>query len=215
MAESFSPFDDPPQAYRPVAGYERGSALADHPVICPTRSVTMAGMTTPEAPYDPTATRATPLGSPAAPVDGAGPYLYPLTHQLLPAPRKKRTGLILALVAAAVVLLVGAGIAALTLAGVGPAAAPPTFGFNGTLQITGGCTGGGFSDIQDGTQVVVTDEKQTVLAAAPLVSDGPCKWTFLVRNVPASAKFYGLTISHRGTVQYTETQLRAGPHLTL
>ncbi len=172
-------------------------------------------MTSPEEPYNSTATRTSPLGSPAAPVDGASPFPHPPTDQSPPAPRKRRTGLIVGLVAAAVVLLVGVGGGAFALTGTSRVAAPRTFGFNGTFQITSDCLNVGYSDIRGGIQVVVTNEHQTVLAAAPLVSDGPCRWTFDVRNVPAGAKLYGLTVSHRGTVQYTEAELRAGPHLTL
>jgi hypothetical protein len=33
--------------------------------------------------------------------------------------------------------------------------------------------------------------------------------------VPAGKKFYGVSVSHRGTVQFTEQEIKAGPGLTI
>jgi len=94
---------------------------------------------------------------------------------------------------------------------------PPTLGFYGTLRGAGNCLDPSYSDLRTGTRVVVTDEHRVVLAAVPLVPDGPCTWTFEIRNVPAGRSLYYLTVAHRGIVGFTEAQLREtdGVHLNV
>lgn len=177
----------------------------------------MSGMT-PEEPYDFTATRATPLGAPAAPIDPTN--AFPPAYGPPPTPpRKRHTGLIVGIVLSVVVLLGGSIALVFALTGSGvvtiPGVVQQRFDAQGRLEITGGCSGLGYSDIREGTQVVLTDEKQTVLAAASLVSDGTCRYYFLLKGIPTGRSFYGITISHRGTLQMTEAELRAGIMLTL
>lgn len=136
-----------------------------------------------------------------------------------PNPRvlKRRTGLIVALaVIGALVLAGGAGTGVWFVARHGvPAVVPSTFDVHGTLVIQDDCTSLGYSDIGTGTQVTVTDESGTVLGIGDLGQQGQCRWSFLVLNVPAGHRFYGVGIGRRGTIQYTEAQLRAGVSLSL
>ncbi|BBY62186.1 hypothetical protein [Mycolicibacterium helvum] len=133
---------------------------------------------------------------------------------------------------AAVVLIaagVGAyfGITALT----GKDEKPP-FTINGTLSLradsvttTGlppsfACAGkGGYNDIGPGADVTVANESGTLLAKGRL--DGSfgekdwCVFTFTVSDVPAGAKFYKVTVSHRGEMSYTEQEAHARIELSL
>jgi hypothetical protein len=66
----------------------------------------------------------------------------------------------------------------------------------------------GYSDITAGAQVTLTNQSQTVLGTGQLgpgVADAAgasCVFPFTILNVPRAA-FYGLTVSHRGTLQYS------------
>lgn len=86
---------------------------------------------------------------------------------------------------------------------------------------------GGYSDIKPGASVVVTNETGTTIgvgvldsATATIHGKGrnaraeSCDFTFSVENVPVSAKFYGIEVSHRGVVQFTPSQI-GEIHLTL
>lgn len=86
------------------------------------------------------------------------------------------------------------------------------------------CTGmRGYDDIGAGAQVVITDQAGTVigtgsLSGGTMLGSGPtrqCQFPFEVTNVPAGKSFYGVSISHRGTLQYTENQLTSGLELQL
>lgn len=170
-------------------------------------------------PIDWGAVRREPLGARPAPViDMATAYPNPVGTPNPRAPRR-RTGLIVGIATAVVLLLAGLGVVGYALLPgtkhIPVPGKPATFVASGTLEITDGCTGLGYSDIQTGTQVVITDEHQTVLGAGELSVNGMCRWAFTVFNVPAGKTFYGVTISHRGTIQYTEAELRAGVHLSL
>lgn len=131
--------------------------------------------------------------------------------------RWRRVGLIVG--AALVVALVAGGI--LALAGkAGGTSAAHTITVHGSVKVNGNCQSPGYADIKEGTQVVLTDEHQTVLGTVTLdIQHGtyaaPCSWVFTIANVPTGKSFYGVTISHRGTVQYTEAQLREGVNLSI
>lgn len=149
-----------------------------------------------------------PLGSRPEPViDMATQYPNPVGT---PNPRalRRRTGLIATAAAAAVVVV----LAVVGLLGYAERSHLPftdhTITVTGSFVITGGCDGLGYGDIRTGTQVVVTDEHNTTLGVGELVAAGTCRWTFTVTGVPAGRSFYGVTVSRRGTVQYTEAQLR-------
>lgn len=152
--------------------------------------------------------------APAAPATGQLPAYLPPTAP----PRRRHTGLVVGLILAALVL-VGGGVAlALALTHAGPIAGPSTFTANGTLTMKTGCESiGGYGDITTGTQVVLTGDGKTLSVGtlASTHSSTQCAYTFTLEKVPAGLKFYGVTISHRGTVQFTEADLRAGINLTL
>lgn len=86
------------------------------------------------------------------------------------------------------------------------------------------CAGdGGYDDIRAGAQVVVTDADGGTVALGELsqgrmdgsVPDATCQWRFTVADVPAGAGFYGVEVTHRGALQYTEQELRSPISLSL
>lgn len=107
-------------------------------------------------------------------------------------------------------------------------AAPATFQISGTLTLTegqfitiddiGGCRGhGGFDDLTLGASVTITDAAGGVIGVSQLsgmnASDGmhgTCDLAFSVPNVPAGKGFYGVEVSHRGSVKYDEAKLKSG-----
>lgn len=132
----------------------------------------------------------------------------------------------------------------LTLAGCGadkpvtPAAPskPVVFQVTGSITLRPGdfiwsasppsCAGdGGYDDMKVGAQTVVSDAAGATLALGSIVEAKPeigdsstadgCTLRFLVLNVPSGQKFYGVEVSHRGRVQYTEVDARRDLTLTL
>jgi len=74
------------------------------------------------------------------------------------------------------------------------------------------CRGtGGFGDIREGAQVVVTDPAGATLALGSLgvgVAKAASACVFpLAVTVPAGRKIYGVEVSHHGRVQYEESAL--------
>ena len=106
---------------------------------------------------------------------------------------------------------------------------PHTFTVNGAMVLVDdsagytqgeACSGlGGYDDIDKGTDVVVKDAAGKTVALGSLKAgkglDGECAFLFTVNDVPDGLKFYGVEISHRGTVQYTQAQMKKGPTLSL
>lgn len=111
-----------------------------------------------------------------------------------------------------------------------PGASVGTFEVKGELTLDGGdrgiqpadmgCAGAsGYSDIAEGTAVTVSDATGTTVALGRLDhgrNDGSlgrqqCSFTFVVAGVPAGKGFYGVEVSHRGRVQYTEAELTSRP----
>lgn len=178
----------------------------------------------PELPWG--ATRAHPLGAPAAPVpapEPEAPYTQTFYVPGVPAPmpprRRRRTGLVVGLVAAALVLFGGSAILTYVVIGHGTVSitgAPRTFTTNGTLTISGvDCGSWGYGDLKTGTEVTLTDETGKVLAAGSLTQIATCSFTFTLERIPPGRSFYGVTISHRGTIHYTEAQMRSGLQLSI
>jgi hypothetical protein len=114
------------------------------------------------------------------------------------------------------------------------AAAPATFTLAGTVGVHAGpqlrgqpgwpCVAtGGYTDVAEGTQVVVTDRAGKTVALSRLTSgqiqgagyERRCLFKFQVPEVPAGQPFYGVTVADRGTLQYDEAEARAGVSLTL
>jgi len=77
----------------------------------------------------------------------------------------------------------------------------------------------GFDDINEGTEVVVSDADGKTLAVGRLrageVKGGDCVFPFIVSHVPKNKQFYGVTISHRGTLIYTQQDVMQPLHLVL
>lgn len=105
------------------------------------------------------------------------------------------------------------------LAPVAPAA--KTVSADGTLALVttslgssaDGCYGtGGYSDIHRGTQVVISDASGKTVALGALSGGGRggatrCEFSFHVDGIPKGEAFYKVEVSHRGGIQYTESQL--------
>lgn len=89
-----------------------------------------------------------------------------------------------------------------------------------TKKFEGPCTGdGGYDDLHAGATVTVTDADGSVVAlgslgSGRLQSDGsafpPCVFPFTVSDVPAGFGFYGVEVSHRGSVPVTGEEAAAG-----
>ncbi|WP_051727997.1 hypothetical protein [Nocardia brasiliensis] len=76
----------------------------------------------------------------------------------------------------------------------------------------GGCEGsGGYSDIRQGTRVVLTNESGTTIGVSSLEKgskDGSdCMFLWTMLDVPATEKFYTLEIARRGELTYTRKDL--------
>jgi hypothetical protein len=83
---------------------------------------------------------------------------------------------------------------------------------------------GGYADIASGTQVTVTDGDGTVIAIGTL-GDGvtphtpdvwagdweypPCLFPFTIEGVPDSGTIYGIEVSHRGVIQFSEDEAQS------
>lgn len=95
-----------------------------------------------------------------------------------------------------------------------------TDSFVATGQGDNACAGsGGYDDLATGAQVVVTDNTARTIAVGTVTGSAAkgdfCLLTFDVPSVPEGKKFYGLEVSHRGVVQFTEQEMKAGPMLTI
>ncbi|MFK4146861.1 hypothetical protein [Streptomyces sp. NPDC004065] len=99
-----------------------------------------------------------------------------------------------------------------------------SFSTDGTLTVAGIGTGldsgetcsgtGGYSDIDFGTQVTVTDAAGTLVATGSLglgrETEQGCEFPFTVDDITPGSKLYTVEISHRGGLTKTEDELRAG-----
>jgi hypothetical protein len=107
--------------------------------------------------------------------------------------------------------------------------APATLTVQGTLELHdtnlflagSGCAGqGGYSDIASGAAVTITNATGAMVALGrledpQLASLGECTFSFSVPDVPAGDGFYGVEVSHRGSVKYAEADLASPLTLTL
>lgn len=149
------------------------------------------------------------------------PYApQPWTPPSTPAHRRRRNPAPFIIVAVVILALLIAG-------AVYAFNASSTITIKGSLtiqnNIDGGktCQGGkGFDDIRGGTSVVVHDAGGRTIATGQL-DDGvgsnfatsemamTCRFSFTVTGVPKQ-RFYGIEVSHRGTVTFTAKQVAAG-----
>lgn len=115
-------------------------------------------------------------------------------------------------------------VTALALTGCGPS----TFAAKGTITVVGSVTGGndkckgyqGYDDMDEGAQVKVAVDGKTVgtgsLKQGTSTDNGySCNFAFEVPDVPAGSKFYSVTVSHRGSIDYKEDELKSGVSLQL
>lgn len=107
------------------------------------------------------------------------------------------------------------------------AATPKTILISGTMTLDNGfgaeglpCSGtGGYSDMREGAQVVITDANSATLAVGSLDagrrdSAQNCAFPFSLA-APAGHQFYGIEVSHRGRLQYSTAQISQRLQLTL
>lgn len=158
-------------------------------------------------------------------------------------PRRRRTGLVVAVAVVAGVLLVASAVVVTLLltrpsAPSRAAAAPSrTFAVDGDLTLGQGqfswaggsdttCSGWqGFDDLAGGTEVVVSDSSGKSLAVGALKAgdatvglDGravECTMKFHIDGVPDGVGPYGVAIGHRGVSHYSAGDLLLGIHLSL
>lgn len=173
-----------------------------------------------------------PLGAPTAPAPP--PHAQPPTRT--PTPNRPLGRLIGS--ALAVVVAAGAGIglgiysnAAQPSPAVSTTAAPATtFPVHGDLIIIPipavrdidnmRCAGAeGYSDIDRGTPVVITDGSgatiaNTQLTGGRLIASGECYFEFFA-TVPSGEESYGITVSQHDTVRFTEAAMKGGVRLTM
>lgn len=108
--------------------------------------------------------------------------------------------------------------------------APRAFTVKGALVLTdsgvlangGTCQyyGDGYSDIEGGASVSIRDAAGKTIGLGSLlkgksVGDNTCAFFFTIKDVPDGEKFYGVEVTHRGVVQYTPKQMKAGPVMSL
>lgn len=144
-----------------------------------------------------------------------GPEQPDSLAQVIPAAPVRRRRLWPWIAAAGAALLVVAVAATLAVAAFGD----DMVKVSGTLTLvdkdaywSGNCAGtGGYSDIREGAQVIVTDAAGKTVGVGALskgVPDGStvCRFTLDV-SVPAGLGFYGVELGRRGSVKYAEQDL--------
>lgn len=100
-----------------------------------------------------------------------------------------------------------AGLAATT-------AAPTSFAANITMGVSGAtrCESGGYSDIRDGAQVQVVNQKNEVLAVGILSRTSPtkCEFASVVGDIPFGEKMYGAKVgnANRGVIWKSEDEAK-------
>jgi hypothetical protein len=126
-------------------------------------------------------------------------------------------------------VIIVAGIAITLVVTLGGAASITARGSVEVDDFDGQClTDPGFSDITEGTQVVVTNSGGSVIGTSQLGYNtqasalqsslqpglSVCIYTFNV-TVPGGLARYGITVSHRGTVWFDPSQMAKGPGLSV
>lgn len=134
-------------------------------------------------------------------------------------PKRRRTGLVVWLVAAGIIVLAVAGVGAYVLLGrsmtVSGVMVLTDLSSGVQVDSTDGvtCTGkGSYLDIQAGAEVTVTDAAGATVALGTLEAGHydtakGCVFSWKV-SVPAGKKFYGIEVGHRGVLRYSEAELR-------
>lgn len=86
------------------------------------------------------------------------------------------------------------------------------FLYSTNVSSAGGCSGkGGYSDISDGTAVVIRDASGTTIGTTELVegskASGGCTFSFYA-TVPGKSEYYSVEVSHRGEVQLDKDEIK-------
>lgn len=101
------------------------------------------------------------------------------------------------------------------------AATPSTFTARGTFELSDTSDGNacgppaGYTDLAAGAQVIVSTDGHTVgigklSTGVPTQGGLVCLYLFVVKGIPLGHKFYGVEISHRGTVQESAKDMMDG-----
>jgi hypothetical protein len=149
-----------------------------------------------------------------------------LTQPTGPAPgaRKRRTGLIVGLTVAGVLVLAAAAVGVVLVVQAGS-----TMTVHGTVTIqahaagaANGETCSGHNDVADidqGVEVQITDAGNATVALAALgpgkISGGACVFTWTAAKVPTGKGFYGITVGRRPSVKVPEAALHQDVPLSL
>ncbi|MFI6482257.1 hypothetical protein ACIBH1_30295 [Nonomuraea sp. NPDC050663] len=177
------------------------------------------------------------FAQPAGPGASFGPPLDPRQHSRRRPPPRGAGFYLLAIGLPALILGGGLGagsVLALQALPKPTASAEPTqsvpsaFTAQGTITVEASrpgtkgrscSTDGGYSDIREGAQVVITDAKETTLAVGQLAmgyysDSGKCEFPFSV-EVKSGEAFYGIEVSHRGRLQYSASDMASPLSLSL
>lgn len=168
------------------------------------------------------------------PPQPSGEPPYTLAQFASPPTRRRRTPAAIAVVITALTaVLAGATLGVRAIWPDAPLIGRSTFNVSGSIVLMRSdgyssdgrdCSGRrGYDDIHAGAQVTVTDQAGTVVALSELQPGhqsgeaGGCLFLFTVRDVPKGKGFYGVSVGRetRGTVRYSEKNLRTGPRLVL
>lgn len=115
---------------------------------------------------------------------------------------------------------IGLGVASVALVCVGACGGESKFTASGSLGIvaldaaTDDCSSGtgGYSDIREGAEVVITDASGKKLAVDSLLTgreyqeSGLCVFDFSVKGVPSGKGPYSVEVASRGDVTFTEDE---------
>lgn len=117
---------------------------------------------------------------------------------------------------AAVLPLTGCGASSFTAQGT------MTLGLEGVTQHAPGggeCDGyGGYDDVTPGAQVVIKAEGATVgkgELGEGTYDEGWCRFPFSISEIKGGSKFYSIEVANRGSLEYTEEELKSGVSLSL
>jgi hypothetical protein len=152
-------------------------------------------------------------------------------------PRRRNTAVIVFSILGALAIIIATVAVTLSVTGSGkkpvvPAAAttPAPIVVRGVIALNlpafiwnpGGCAGkDGYDDIAKGGGVTITDANGTVVGVGAIDEMTPqmsgdgsyvlaCNAYFTVENVPAGKGFYGVEVTHRGSVKFDEATVASG-----
>lgn len=104
----------------------------------------------------------------------------------------------------------------------------PNMTVSGTVELAledmvnwgSGCEGRkGYDDLKVGAPIVITDAAGKTVAIGKIDEakeiDSKCVLSFRIGGVPKGGDFYGVAVSHRGTVQYSADEMAKPLELSL